>query len=165
MMVFMYIGDQKKARSCATTAVKLSTEHKVGGWEGCSWSVLGMVFAESETQRFEEAAECIKKALPILKEYEFQPEFARATLALADIYIHLGHQHEALLKLKEASMMFKDMGMVFHIAQTYALYAKFYRKTGNMIKAKENLGVTIELLKTCGVDGWVKKYEKIIEKL
>ena len=164
-MVFMYIGDQKKAHSCATTAVKLSTEHKVGGWEGMSWSVLGMVLADSETQRFEEAADCINKALPILKEYEFQPEFARATLVLADVYFHLGHQQKALLKLKEAIMLFKDMGMDYHIAQTYALYAKYYRKTGNMIKAKEYLGVAIELLKACGVDGLVKKYEKEIEKL
>jgi len=33
------------------------------------------------------------------------------------------------------------------------------------LKAQENLGKAIEILKECGADGWVEKYEKELATL
>jgi hypothetical protein len=81
-----------------------------------------------------------------LGEYEFRPEFARGGFALAEIYIQTGHKERALRDLKTTETMFKDMGMDYWIARTYALNAQFYKKIGDMKKGKENLGKSLEVL-------------------
>jgi hypothetical protein len=35
-----------------------------------------------------------------------------------------------------------------------------FRREGARSKAREQLGKAIEILKECGADGWVEKYEK-----
>jgi len=35
-----------------------------------------------------------------------------------------------------------------------------FKRKGDRLKAQENLGKAIEILKECGADGWVEKYEK-----
>jgi hypothetical protein len=44
--------------------------------------------------------------------------------------------------------------------QGLRLYAKLFKRKGELLKAKENLNKAIEILKECGADGWVEKYEK-----
>jgi len=51
-------------------------------------------------------------------------------------------------------------GMMFHLGKDYALYADLFKRKGDRPKAQENLGKAIEILKECGADGWVEKYEK-----
>ena len=50
--------------------------------------------------------------------------------------------------------------MRFNLGRDYALYAELFKRKGDQSKAKENLGKAIEILKGCGADGWVEKYEK-----
>jgi hypothetical protein len=40
-----------------------------------------------------------------------------------------------------------------------------FKRTGDRLKAQENLGKAIEILKECGADGWVAKYEKELTTL
>jgi hypothetical protein len=49
---------------------------------------------------------------------------------------------------------------MFNLGQDYALYADFFKRKGDRLKAQENLGKAIEILKECGADGWVEKYEE-----
>jgi len=49
---------------------------------------------------------------------------------------------------------------MFHLGQDHALYAELFKRKGDRLKAQENLGKAIEILKECGADGWVEKYEK-----
>jgi hypothetical protein len=51
-------------------------------------------------------------------------------------------------------------GVKVHLGKDYALYAEWYKRKGDRLKAQENLGKAIEILKECGADGWVSKYEK-----
>ena len=51
-------------------------------------------------------------------------------------------------------------GMMWHLGMDYALFAEIYRRKGDPSGAKENLIKAIDILKECGADGWVKKYEK-----
>ncbi|MCK4829229.1 hypothetical protein KA005_76605, partial [bacterium] len=46
------------------------------------------------------------------------------------------------------------------LARDYALFADLLKRKGDQSKAKENLLKAIEILKECGADGWVEKYEK-----
>jgi tetratricopeptide (TPR) repeat protein len=50
--------------------------------------------------------------------------------------------------------------MMFHLGKDHALYAEFFKRKGDRLKAQENLGKAIEIFKECGADGWVEKAEK-----
>ena len=110
-MIYSEVGELEKAHSCANEAVKLSKERMVGGWEGLSCFVLGLVLAPMDEPRHEEAEECIKRALMILDEYRLRPLFANGTFTLGEIYAHSGHKEKALQNLKKAEAMFKEMEM------------------------------------------------------
>ena len=50
--------------------------------------------------------------------------------------------------------------MRFHLGNDYALWAELFKRKGDRPKARETLGRAVEILKECGADGWVEKYEK-----
>jgi hypothetical protein len=50
--------------------------------------------------------------------------------------------------------------MPWDLARDYALYAEFFKKKGDSVQAKEKLNKAIELMRSIGADGWVKKYEE-----
>ena len=54
---------------------------------------------------------------------------------------------------------------MFHLGKDYALYADLFKRKGDRLKAQENLAKAIEILKECGADGWVTKYEKELSLL
>jgi class 3 adenylate cyclase/tetratricopeptide (TPR) repeat protein len=56
-------------------------------------------------------------------------------------------------------------GMRWRLARDYALLAKLFKRIGHNTIARENFGKAIELMKECGADGWVKKYEKELAAL
>ena len=67
--------------------------------------------------------------------------------------------------IKKAIEADERSGMMWHLAQDYALYSEFYKRKGDPFKAKKNLNKTIEIFKECGADGWVDKYEKELATL
>jgi tetratricopeptide (TPR) repeat protein len=62
--------------------------------------------------------------------------------------------------IKRAIEADKRNGMNFCLGKDYYLYASFWKKKENNLKARENLSKAIDVLKECGADGWVEKYEK-----
>ena len=62
--------------------------------------------------------------------------------------------------IKKAIEADEKNGMVFYLGKDYALYADFFKRKGDKSKAKEHLAKAIDILKECGADGWVEKYEK-----
>ena len=79
---------------------------------------------------------------------------------------------EILMKIREDSIPEAEIwiqkaieddqrnGMMLHLGKDYALYAELFKRKGDKLKAHENFGKAIEILKECGADGWVEKYEK-----
>jgi tetratricopeptide (TPR) repeat protein len=67
-----------------------------------------------------------------------------------------------VLKAIEAD---KRNNMMWHLGKDYALYAELFKRRGDKLKAQENLGKAIEILKECGADGWVTKAEKDLATL
>jgi class 3 adenylate cyclase/tetratricopeptide (TPR) repeat protein len=55
--------------------------------------------------------------------------------------------------------------MMLLLGKDYALYAECFKRKGDLPKAKENLSKAIEILRECGADGWVEKYEKELAAL
>jgi tetratricopeptide (TPR) repeat protein len=70
---------------------------------------------------------------------------------------HLIESEHWIQKAIEADQRNRTM---YFLGEDYALYAELFKRKGDRLKAQENLGKAIEILKECGADGWVEKYEK-----
>jgi len=76
-----------------------------------------------------------------------------------------GHIKEAEDCVKKAIEADKKNGTRFRLGQDYAQYAEVLKRKGDASKAKENLNKAIEVMKGCGANGWVEKYEKELTEL
>jgi predicted ATPase len=81
------------------------------------------------------------------------------------ILLNIDDQHifEAEDWIKRAIETNEKNGMMWHLAQDYALYADLFKRKGDFPKAQENFIKAIKIFKECGADGWVEKYEKELE--
>ena len=51
------------------------------------------------------------------------------------------------------------------MGKDYGVYSEWHERKGDKAKAREKLNKAIKIFAKCGADGWVKKYEKEMEKL
>ena len=81
---------------------------------------------------------------------------------LAEILLNLDIHNfsEAKRRIKKAIETNTNYGMIWYLSRNYAVYAELYKRKGDREKAKEKLTKAIEILKECGADGWVERYEK-----
>jgi len=81
---------------------------------------------------------------------------------IGEILLNIDDQHitEAEHWIQKAIEADQRNRTMFNLGRDYALYADFFKRDGDRLKARENLGRAIEILKECGADGWVDKYEK-----
>jgi tetratricopeptide (TPR) repeat protein len=86
---------------------------------------------------------------------------------IGEILMNLEDQHipEAQDWISKAVEADKRNGMMWHLGKDYALYAELFKRKGDQPRARENLGKAIEILRECGADGWVEKYEKKLATL
>jgi predicted ATPase len=86
---------------------------------------------------------------------------------IGEILLNIDDQHisEAEHWIQKAVESDQRNGMTFHLGKDYALYADLFKRKGDKLKAQENLGKAIEILKECGADGWVEKYQKDLATL
>ena len=76
--------------------------------------------------------------------------------------LHVSEAEEWINKAIEADKRNRTM---WSLGGDYALYAELLKRKGNKSKAKESLDKAIEILKECGADGWVNKYEEEMASL
>ena len=96
----------------------------VGAWEGLTHLALGSVLARIGKERYEEAEECIERALIILNEYGLRPWLANGILALGEIYAHSGQMKKAMEALRKAAGMFREMEMEYWLERTKRVLEK-----------------------------------------
>jgi len=86
---------------------------------------------------------------------------------IGEILLNIDDQHlsEAEHWIQKATDADLENRTMFHLGRDFALYAELFKRKGDRSKARENLGKAIEILKECGADGWVEKYEKELTKL
>ena len=65
--------------------------------------------------------------------------------------------------IKKAVETDKQNGMRWDLAMDYASLANVYKRMGDKSRAQEKLNAAIEILKACGADGWVERYESEME--
>lgn len=75
---------------------------------------------------------------------------------------HLSEAEHWIQKAIEADQRDRTM---FQLGKDYSLYAELFKRKGNRPKTRENFGKAIEILKECGADGWVVKYERELSLL
>jgi len=81
---------------------------------------------------------------------------------IGEIYLHIDNQHmaEAEAWIKRAIDFNIQHETTWELARDHALYADWFKKKGDVSKAREHLTTAIGLFQECGADGWVEKYEK-----
>jgi tetratricopeptide (TPR) repeat protein len=81
---------------------------------------------------------------------------------IGEIFLKIDDQHmsEAEDWIKKALEVDKKNGTIWSFGADHALYAELFKRKGDRLKAQENMGKAIKILKECGADGWVEKYEK-----
>ncbi|MBW1863040.1 MAG: AAA family ATPase, partial [Deltaproteobacteria bacterium] len=86
---------------------------------------------------------------------------------IGSILLNIDDQHisEAEDWIKRSIETNQKYGMMWNLAQDYALYAEWFKRKGEVTKATENLGKAIEIFKECGADGWVERTEKELASL
>jgi predicted ATPase/class 3 adenylate cyclase len=86
---------------------------------------------------------------------------------IGDILLNIDDQHlsEAEHWIQKAIETDKTNRTMFNLGKDYALYADLFKRKGDRLKTQENLGKAIEILKECGADGWIEKYEKELATL
>jgi class 3 adenylate cyclase/tetratricopeptide (TPR) repeat protein len=86
---------------------------------------------------------------------------------IGDILLTIDDHHtlESEDWIKKAIEEDRTNGMMFHLAQDYALYSEWFKRRGDLSKAKETLIKAIEIFKECGADGWVERNEKELTAL
>jgi class 3 adenylate cyclase/tetratricopeptide (TPR) repeat protein len=91
----------------------------------------------------------------------------RIRRCLAEILLYLddAQMGEAGKWIHEAIDEDRQNGLLFELARDLSICGEVYKRKGDRSKAQENLGKAIEVLKECGADGWVRKYEEEMAKL
>ena len=86
---------------------------------------------------------------------------------IGEILLNIDDQHlsQAEHWVQEAIEADRRNGMMFELGRAYALYADLFKRKEDRLKTRKNLGRAIEILKECGADGWVSKYEKELAAL
>jgi len=86
---------------------------------------------------------------------------------VGEILLNIDNQHmdEAEDWIKKAIEADKRNGMMWYLGRDYASYAELLKRKGDLSRARENLNTAIGILKECGADGWVKRYEEELAKL
>ncbi|MFC1896182.1 hypothetical protein ACFL0Q_05920 [Thermodesulfobacteriota bacterium] len=51
------------------------------------------------------------------------------------------------------------------MGRDYALYADLFKRKGEQPKARAHLIKAIDIMKECGADGWVARYEEELARL
>jgi class 3 adenylate cyclase/tetratricopeptide (TPR) repeat protein len=96
-----------------------------------------------------------------LQEIRMRSLQGSAAQAMGIIYLYIDDKHrdKAEVWIRKAIEINERNRMPWDLATSYALYAKFFKKNTDPVQAKENLHKAIELMRGCGADGWVEKYE------
>jgi tetratricopeptide (TPR) repeat protein len=100
-------------------------------------------------------------------ENKFKVQECQMRRLISEILLNIDDQHvnEAEDWIKKAIEASEANGMMWDLGRAHALNAEIFKHKGDKLKAEENLNKAIEILRECGADGWVKKYEGELAQL
>jgi len=81
------------------------------------------------------------------------------------INMSLENTQEVEESIKTAIELNKTHHTQFWLGRAHALYFEFFKRQNSLPKAREQLTKAISVMKECGSDGWVERYEKELVEL
>ena len=106
-----------------------------------------------------------------LLEYYHSNKFKAFQIRMAkyigEILLILGEEHfsDAEDWIKTAIKIAQENGMMWYLGRDYALYGDLFKRKGDQSKSREKFAKAIDVMKGCGANGWVEKYEKELASL
>ena len=61
--------------------------------------------------------------------------------------------------------MNQQVGFRLYLGYNHSFYAQFFKSQNNPLKAREQMNKAIDIMKECGADGWVERYEKELAEM
>jgi tetratricopeptide (TPR) repeat protein len=117
-MAYFDLSNLEKALACIEKSLSLSHKCNERQYEGEAHIWRGRILAKLDPLKKIEAEESIRKGIEILRPLQLKPLYANGYLALGEIYADMGQTKQALGYLKDAEMMFDEMGMDYWLAKT-----------------------------------------------
>ena len=156
--VYFETGQYQKARDHYYKAASLFDHY--GNWPSVTMlSKIGLVRAQILNNEKDFNIETLYGYVSAAKAKVYEGWIRRY---MGEILLNIDDQHlsEAEDWIKNAIETDQKYGMVWSLANDYAVYADLFKRKGDKSKAKENLAKAIGIFKECGADGWVEKYER-----
>ena len=116
--ICLHLGDLKKARSFMEDALRLSQKNNEKWAEGFSWILLGRILGRMETAQIHKSEEYILRGIKIADELKLKPYYSQGRMFLGEFYLDTDQKEKAMENLKEAEVMFQEMGMDYWLART-----------------------------------------------
>ena len=112
------LGDFKNAKECAKEALRLARKNNEKDAEGISWVFLGRTLGKTGESDVDKAEEYLWKGMEILQELKIRPYYSLGHLFLGELFMSTDEQEKAIVNLKKAKTMFKEMGMDYWLNLT-----------------------------------------------
>jgi len=86
---------------------------------------------------------------------------------ISEIFLNIDDKpiSDAETFIQKAIELDKQHGLLFELANDYAIYSELFKRKRDRSRSIEYLVKAIEIFKECGSDGWVQKYEKELSAL
>ena len=86
---------------------------------------------------------------------------------IGEILLHIDDHHmpEAETWIRRSIDFDTKHAVSWNLAKDHALYADWFKKKGDVQRAKEQLTKAIDLFRECGADGWVTRTENALAEV
>jgi tetratricopeptide (TPR) repeat protein len=155
---YFEIGEYQKSKDRCSKGIWLTEHNKMTS----SWINMHKIsLARAKVMNREEDVD-LELLYGYVNENVMRIYDGRMPRCIGEILLNLDDHHitESEEWVKKAIEVDKRNGMKFYLGKDYALYAEQFKRKGDQLEAKENLGKAIEMFKECSADGWVEKVEK-----
>jgi tetratricopeptide (TPR) repeat protein len=118
------LGNLKEAGFQAEQALKCSLANNEKQFQGRSRILLGRVLAKIDPGQIEAAAGHLQQGISLLEELGILPWSGWGYIWLGEVYAESGRKEDALMNLKKAETMFREMGMDYWLAKAQEALAR-----------------------------------------
>ncbi len=155
--VYYELGNYKKSKDSYLKALSLANKIQ---YMPSFQNINKIAIARSMVSNNEKDID-LKAFYKLIPENHFKAAEGSMRTYLAETLLNIDNNHssEAEELIRQAIEADQRNGMMFFLANDYALYADLFKRKNDIPKAKETLTKAIEIFKKCGADGWVEKYE------
>ena len=112
-MVDFHSSDLKNAQAHIEEGLHLAKKSNETWVEAMCKIFMGRILGKAERSQSDRAEQYILQGIKVLNGLKMKPTCAQGYLILAEFYLATGQRLKALINLKRAQRMFKEMGMKF----------------------------------------------------